>query len=399
MRLCKQKCIHHRMNRLVTYLILTFFLCSCQSESTTSDSTESIADIDAFQSYSIDINSPRTKVTSQIASVEIARLEETNESLLKAVQQIFEFQDNLIFYNQDSGDIFIFNQEGNFKNKINRSGNGPEEYGQITDLWLEGDTIAIHNRSTRNIKKYSFEGNFIESIRLPAQVNHINNSKNGYVFGTHYTPFQDSLRYQWGVWNDKLELIEKYQPFGISADNNIDVDYSLNTILPYEKDRSLFRIHSDTIYLLRNSVINPLIHFDFGEDWFWTDRTSPEGQDLNEVEGSDQVWYNYANIGAEIIYLRSVVDYKGWEHFIINRQNKKVIRLDIRRTLEELFTLFPLLWQEDLLLCSLPSSEVAEFINQVGTENIQYKQGSSLDIIESSENPVLLWVKFKKNQL
>lgn len=384
------------MNRLFHFLLLTSVISACQSESTTGDSIP-ISDIDAFQSYSIDINGSKTKLTDQIASVEIARLEETSESLLSRIQHIFQHEDNLLLYNESNGDIFIFDEAGKFKRKINRSGNGPEEYERITDMWLEDDVIAIHTRVQSEIKKYTFLGELLQSLRLPGRVDHINSYKDGYVFGTNFIPFQDSIRYQWGIWNDKFELVNKYQPFNASDDNQVEVDYSLNTILPDQMNRFLLRVHSDTVYILKGNNLTPLIHFNFMDDWFWTNRGAPKRQDLIEVEGSDQVWQNDINIGGELIYLRSVVDYKGWENFIINRQNKKVIRLDIRRTSDELFTLSPLLWQEDRLLSSLPSSEVAEFINQTGTENVQFKQGTSLEIIESSENPVLLWIKFKKD--
>lgn len=381
-------------NRFLHLILVLLVVSSCDQKTTIKESTP-LSDIDEFKSFKIDIKAPKTKLTDLVASVEIARLEETPESLLSRVQHIFQHEDNLLFYNENNGDIFVFDQSGNFKKKINRTGNGPEEYKRIHDMWLEGNTIAIYARGTRNIKKYTFEGDFLESIRLPASVDHINSYRNGYAFGTNFIPFQDSLRYQWGVWNDKLELVQKYHPFDASSDNKIEVVYTLNTILPYQEDRSLLRVHSDTVYLLRDNEVSPFIHFDFGEDWFWTDSGTADTKDMSEIEASNQAWQNEINIGSESIYLMSFIGYIGWEHFLINRLDEKVTRLDIRRTSEELFTLFPLLWQEDLLLCTLPSNEVNEFINQIGAENVQYKQGTSLDIIESSENPVLLWVKFK----
>lgn len=382
------------MNRLFTFLILAFLFCSCQSESTNSASTTP-SDIDVFKSYSIDINAPKTKLTDQIASVEFARLEETSESLLKNVEQIFEYEDNLLFYNKRSGDIYIFDQAGNFKNRMNRSGNGPEEYKQITDLWLEDNSIAIHIRGTQNIKKYDFQGNFIESLRLPAMVDHLYSYNNGYVFGTNFVPLQDSIHYQWGIWDKNFSLSRGFLPYDESWINELVTYYSINTIHTYQDDRLLIRMHSDSVYLLRDDQLKPIVHFDFGEDWFWADRGIANEQDMTALETSDQAWENEINVGAEAIYLKTIIGFTAWEHFLINRQNGKVNHLDMTQGPEELFTLYTLRWKEGRLLCAMPSDEVAEFINQLGKENVRFKEGTSLDIIEASENPVLIWVKFK----
>ncbi|MFT6873137.1 MAG: hypothetical protein ACJAVN_002153 [Roseivirga sp.] len=384
------------MNNRFLPIILVLLVLSCDQRSTIKESTP-ISELDVFQSYKIEINSPKVKLTNQIASVEIARLEETEESLLSDVREIFTYEDRLLFYYKGSGDIYIFDQSGNFKNRINRSGNGPEEYRQISDLWLESDTISIHIRGTQNLKKYDFQGNFIESLRLPAMVDHLYSYSNGYIFGTNFVPLQDSIRYQWGIWDEDLSLSRGFLPYDESWINELVMYYSINTIHPYQDDRLLIRMHSDSVYLLRDDQLKPIVHFDFGEDWFWTDRGIANEQDMTALETSDQAWENEINVGAKSIYLKSIIGFTAWEHFLINRQNGKVNHLDMTKGPEELFTLYTLRWKEGRLLCAMPSDEVVEFINQLGEENVQFKEGTSLDIIEASENPVLLWIKFKTN--
>ena len=384
------------INRFSHLILLLLFVSSCDQKTVVKKPIP-LSDIDEFKSFKIDIKAPKTKLTDLVASVEIARLEETPESLLSRVQYIFQHDDNLLFYNRGIGDIFIFDETGKFKRKINRTGNGPEEYKQITDFWLEGDTIALFTRSTNRVMKYSFQGDFIESKRLPFQIDHMRSYGDGYVFGTNFTPIQDSIRYQWGIWDKGLEPTHYFLPYGQSSINKMDVNYSNNTVHMYQNDRFLLRMHGDSVYLLRNNQLMPIVHLDYGKDWFWTGRGTADGKDFDAVENSGQVWENTINIGKQSIYLKSVVAYDSWEHFLINRLDEKVIHIDMIRNSEELFTLYTLLWQEDRLLCSMPSSEVAEFINQVGVENIEYKQGTSLDIIESSENPVLMWITFNND--
>lgn len=381
------------MNNRFLLVSLVLFVFSCEQKPALKDSV-SIPDIDAFKSYKVDIKAPKTRITDLISSVEIARLEETSESYLKNIQQIFEYQDKLVFYNQGTSNIYVFDQAGNFINRINRAGIGPEEYGQISDLWLENDTIAVHFRGNQTVKKYDFQGNFITSHRLPARIDHIYGYGSGYVFGTNFIPMYDSIRYLWGIWDKDLSLSKGFLPYEPSSDNKLFMLYN-TTIHPYQDDRLLLRMHGDSVYLLRDNQLKPLVHFDYEEDWFWTGRGPADGKNMDAIDNSGQVWENTINVGQQHIYLKSIVAYDGWEHFLINRLTGEVKHLDIKRTPEELFTLTPLLWQEGRLLCSIPSTEVAEFINQLGPEHVQFKEGTSLDIIESSENPVLMWIKFK----
>jgi len=378
-------------------LLLVLLLCySCGGL----DSKETPATpqaIDTFKSYRIDINSPRVKLTDLIESIEILGLEETEESLLSDIREIFVYQDKLLFRYKKSGDIFIFNDKGKFINRINRTGKGPEEYTQITDMWLEGDTIALHHRASRQVKKYDFHGNFIEALILPGRVDHMYSYQGDYVFGTNFIPIQDSIRYQWGTWKRDMSLKNRFLPYDESLDDQLNTFYSINTVHPYGPDRLLLRRHSDSVYLLRNNLLKPMIHFDFGEDWFWRDRGVADQADMIALETSKQAWENEINVGNKSIYLKTIIGYVSWEHFLIDRVGGNIVHLDLRRNGDKSFTPYPLLWEENNLLCSFPSDEVDELVSTLGSERTNFLAGTSLGLIENSENPALIRVKFKKH--
>lgn len=377
-------------------LILAMFLSSSCGNSSPEQTTSSHQAVDTFQSYAIDINSPKVKLTNQIESIEILGLEETEASLLSDISEIFVYQDKLLFHHKKSGDIFIFNDKGKFINRINRSGKGPEEYIQITDMWLEGDTIAIHHRASRLVKKYDFQGNFMGALRLPNQINHMYSYQGGYVFGTNFIPMQDSIRYQWGTWKRDMSPKNRFLPYDASLDNQLNMFYSINTVHPYGPDRLLLRAHGDSVYLLRNNLLKPIIHFDFGEDWFWKKRGVADQADMIALETSKQAWENEINVGRQSIYLKTVIGYVSWEHFLIDRVNGEIVHLDLRKNGDNSFTPYPLLWTENRLLCAFPSHEINELVDAMDPERAYFLENTTLEQIENSENPVLVWIKFKK---
>jgi hypothetical protein len=46
-------------------------------------------------------------------------------------------------------------------------------------------------------------------------------------------------------------------------------------------------------------------------------------------------------------------------------------------------------------LCSISPADVADFLGELDEAQWQFKPGTTLEEIESSENPVLMWVTFE----
>ena len=80
---------------------------------------------------------------------------------------------------------------------------------------------------------------------------------------------------------------------------------------------------------------------------------------------------------------------------MIDQNSGKYYQIDNKKNVEENYAFVPIRWEEDVLIVSLNSYDLAELIKEIGPENAVFKKGSTLESIESSENPVLLWVKFK----
>ena len=140
-------------------------------------------------------------------------LEETDEALLSFVSEAI-LANYFVIKSGPNGDLFVYSREGVFQNKINRSGNGQEEYASIGDMWTEGDHIVIFDNRNQRIVKYDLNGNFISGKKI----NHL---------GSHILPYQDG--YVLDMSNALVEDTLKYNLLFVDADFN-----KISVASPYE---------------------------------------------------------------------------------------------------------------------------------------------------------------------
>jgi hypothetical protein len=346
-----------------------------------------------FKSYKLDLNSTKTKFYDIIESIEIMRLEETTESFLSDIFRVSQYNNQFIFNSIYGTDIFVFDSLGNFSKKFNRKGEGPEEYKMITDLWLEQDTVVVYSRDESRINRYSLEGAFISSSKLPFRVNHIHGLNGGYGLDMGFNTVNDSSKYKYVVLDKLLNPAGFYLPFEMTS---FQVLSSLNSVMPYSEGLLFFRNNSDTVYWLNGDKLSPLIHFDFGDDWYWKGKTEPTQKDLSEIGLTDHVWDIDQAVGERELFISGSIGFNRRESFLIDRANGQSKRIDIRKTPEEIFHFRNLGWEMGRLMFSSSPSDLLLLVSQLDEEKIKFRQGTTLKEIESSENPVLMWVKFKE---
>ena len=115
---------------------------------------------------SIDIKSdyPERLLTLQdVADVEYVALETTDEFVTHGAVQAVGKEILLIKNWGNSGDFFLFDRKtGKGIRKINRLGQGPEEYTQLTDLLLDerNKEIFVKDNPAKKILVYDYMGNF-----------------------------------------------------------------------------------------------------------------------------------------------------------------------------------------------------------------------------------------------
>jgi hypothetical protein len=103
--------------------------------------------------------------TSELFSIiEPVILETTDSSLLKDISKSYLTKDYIFIKSLHA--LFIFDREGHFLRKIERIGNGPEEYARLSDFDVDEKTnnIYILDKARKKILVYDFEGEYLRTF-------------------------------------------------------------------------------------------------------------------------------------------------------------------------------------------------------------------------------------------
>lgn len=151
-----------RKAKSVAVIILLTIMGGCGEGSKQSNDELIIVDVTA--------NYPRKELILQdFMDVEYVTLETSDEFITQGVVKAIGKEIILVTNWRQDGDIFIFDRStGKGLRKINRLGQGPEEYTQYTEIILDEDNheMFIIALAARNILVYDLYGNFKRSFKF-----------------------------------------------------------------------------------------------------------------------------------------------------------------------------------------------------------------------------------------
>lgn len=350
---------------------------------------------DTFLAYSLDIDKSDIPFTDAIDEVELMFLEETEESLLSYAYRISTVGDKLIFPGGTKGDVYIYSTRGEFINRFNRSGDGPEEYSAIQSTWVNGDSIMIYDNLKQVLHWYDYSGNELKNLSFPHRPTHIYPHNNGYALDMTFSRINDSLRYKVLSVDSDLKSRDMLLPY------DREIPFPISTTVnsfQYLQGKLLYKsVFADTTYLLEENGIRPYYSIDFGDKFLWHDESMYDnGQAaMSAIPEGGKVWIFNTVVGPEQIYVQYNTSFKDFACMLIDRKTGNYYKLSLAKNIEELYGLVSITWDGNRMLCSIPSPDVEEFLAELGDEQWAFREGTTLEKIESSENPVLMWVKFK----
>ncbi|OEK05459.1 6-bladed beta-propeller [Roseivirga misakiensis] len=372
------------------YLVPIIFCLSCGSEKSSTGDTE-LTKKNGYQSFKLDVKSDEILFVELIENLEIIRLEETEESLLSNVIQI-EFYDDKMILPGKGGDIYIFSDDGDFIRRINRKGNGPEEYPYYMEMWLEGDRVSLYV-FRKGVWQYDFKGNFITSKRFSIPADHIHPYRGGYALDMNFRLVNDSLKYAVVTLDENLQVDKLLLPYAIKP--KVGYGVSTKSVFPLGDEVLVFPLFKDTVYRLTGDSIEPAFHYDFGDDWYFQPGVEIVDGMLAEARKSGTVWWLYNTIGSEYLFLRANHGIDQRAHFFINRETSQTIRFSGDIESGEQVQISGIKWEGNEFVFTLPSAQLEYLISGLERNQYQFRGQTSLEEIESSENPVLLRMKVK----
>lgn len=142
-----------------SYLIFILYLCfSCVSH----QDKENVINIDLNHSM------PYISYSQLTDSISYLTLNTIDSCLISGVEKICTDGDTIILKDNKRGGVFVFTQQGKFVKQINYVGNGPEEFVEVNSLAVdkEKNLICIYDISGQKINKYTYQGQFVESVPM-----------------------------------------------------------------------------------------------------------------------------------------------------------------------------------------------------------------------------------------
>ncbi len=157
------------MKKTDTILIITLFtlLAACKGNK---QSNDDLVIVDISKSYP-----EKELILQDLMDVEYIPLETTDELITQGLVQDVGKEYLLLKNRNSDGDIFIFDRKtGRGIRKINRQGQGPEEYTRINDLVLDESNGEIFVKSQGNkIVVYDLYGTFKRALNLGREVSSV----------------------------------------------------------------------------------------------------------------------------------------------------------------------------------------------------------------------------------
>ena len=228
-------------------------------------STDEIIVVDVTKSY------PKKELILQdFMDVEYIVLETSDEFLTQGVVKAVG-KDIILVANQIyDGDIFVFDRTGKGIRKINRKGQGPEEYTNFNDIIIDenNNEFFVVAFSDRKILVYDFYGNFKRSFknaddRIYSNVmNYDRDNLIGYKLTIENKPPSHVIISKLdGSTTREIHVPYKEIKSSFVTGENGAARFTYHQTIPYHRSFVLVEISSDTVYnyLPDNNQMNPFI--------------------------------------------------------------------------------------------------------------------------------------------
>lgn len=371
-------------NALFLLFLCLVIFCACSGKE-----GSGIAFKDGFASLPIDVNAPKQAFTDLVESVEIIQLEETPNSLMGDVYEYEQMGDYLILRNFNTNSVIQFTREGKYVSSFSKSGNGPKEYSFILSFWVDGESIFIYDSPNGRVQEYDIQGNYKSSTRISQSAINSIRSKAGKFYLSTIRPIEGTHRFYVIILDAEGKPIDMQIPYNhgkyIIRGGYADLRLVGDDLIHHYAD-------NDTAYIQREGKFEPYLSFDFGDKWAWKGVGEITSMDEFEevVRQKDKVSAIAPSISEEQVYLTYFLGGASVSVLIDLISGKTA---SIRNGYSREFR--PLQYENGSLVFNVNSTALADFVNSLNPSQLKYLGNASLESIESSENPVLVKVKFK----
>jgi hypothetical protein len=274
---------------------------------------------------------------------------ETNSScLLKWIHKVQICRDRIYIYNSDNaGKVFCFDMEGKYLFTVGARGEGPKEYGYLTDMYVDEPNNCIWlGDDRRKILKYDLDGNFIEThTTLFSIKNLIPIEKDIMAISLGYFADRDYSYINYSIKDKEIIYCKE-------ATNKVDRMISSQTFSSYNGKIIYASGFNDMIFEVKKSGLSPKYMIDFNNHKVPAELLKDNNKDLianflnprnryaglirSPIETKDHITFNYdfsgnglfacySKTGKKAICIRNVVynrtEYNASKSFFMSKVN------------------------------------------------------------------------------
>ena len=222
--------------------------------------------------------------------LEIVRLD-SEEALFGDIDRIVRYKDRIYLMDANkTRTVYIYDLSGKYINKISKYGQGPDEYLQLADLYIDPTDASLNvaTRIDRKIMKFDLDGKQLRKvIGTPKAFTRLTQFKDRYV-GYMGNYIQDCEN-PYNVWVLSEKMETKQKTFMIPASWN---SFDLGSRYPFSSFQSDFyytKALDYTVYQMdeADGSFFPKYRFDLG-DRSWPE-DAKEAQPYEELRRSNPV--------------------------------------------------------------------------------------------------------------
>jgi hypothetical protein len=197
-----------------------------------------------------------------VDSISFLPIETNSECLISELTKVYFANNDVIVFDSNKSNIFIFNRDGKYKTKVGIKGGGPNEYEYFNDIYFDKKTSLIYafERYLNKMYIYDLSGKLVKQIHSKFAFNSFCKSKNGYWI---YSCFKKENPEGYNLMHID-ESMQKMTSGFFSQNSNFINAVKATTFYSDNSDNHFFVYPtSDIIYQLEDDKPVPYIQFDF----------------------------------------------------------------------------------------------------------------------------------------
>lgn len=195
--------------------------------------------------------------------IKIIPLETSDQCLIKTIGRITEYKDQYYILDTQQSILYCFNKQGSFLYKIDKNGNGPDEYHLIYEMITKPEKKLIYMLSPMGaIYTYNMEGNFIKKDILPigGQQDMIEIDNGLIAYWTLFGPPDDKVTFY------DMNTGKTVGGFWKDTDNTFMSNMCIDVFYQYKGENYFSTQFANEVYRFTKDTVELAYTWDFGSE-------------------------------------------------------------------------------------------------------------------------------------